>query len=143
MLNYTTKVDATKTVGEIQAMLAKKGVRKMITDYDGEGNPIGFTFIIDWKGIPTLFALPCRWEGVLKVLQKSPKVPRANRNKQQALRVAWRILKDWIEAQLAIIEAELASLPEVFLPYAVTRDGGTLYESISENSEQLQIVKPK
>ncbi|QIP16799.1 hypothetical protein G8759_31240 [Spirosoma aureum] len=127
MLNYTTKIEAAKTVGEIQQTLSKNGVRKIVVDYDSEGNPIALTFVIDWNNIPTLYALPCRWEGVLKVLNRSPKVTKANRTKEQALRVAWRILKDWIEAQLAITEAELASVPEVFLPYLVTSTGDTLY----------------
>jgi len=36
-------------------------------------------------------------------------------------------------AQLAIVEAEMADLTEVFLPYAQSRDGKTLYQSIEQS----------
>jgi hypothetical protein len=43
-------------------------------------------------------------------------------------RVAWRIVKDWPEAQLAVIRAGLVDLEQVFLPYAQDAHGNTLYE---------------
>ena len=43
-------------------------------------------------------------------------------------------IKDWIEAQMAIVEAGLASVPEVFLPYSITRTNQTLFEYM--NTEQ-------
>lgn len=139
MLNYTTKIEATKTVVEVQQILTKQGVRKIIIDYDDERQPIGLTFVVIWNEVPTLFALPCRWEGVLAALKRSPKTPRSQCTKEHALNVAWRILKDWTEAQLAIIEAGMVSLPEVFLPYSVTKDGGTLYELASGNRAHFQL----
>lgn len=48
-------------------------------------------------------------------------------------RVAWRIVKDWVEAQMALIESGLAELPEVFLPYAVKPDGRTVYDEFKGN----------
>ena len=35
---------------------------------------------------------------------------------QQANRTAWRIIKEWILAQMALIETEMVSVEEVFLP---------------------------
>jgi len=46
--------------------------------------------------------------------------------------VAWRVVKDWIEAQLALLETKMVTLPQLFLPYAVTADGSTLYERIAQ-----------
>jgi len=57
--------------------------------------------------------------------------------KEQAQRVAWRILKDWIQTQMAIIEAGLSSTVEVFMPYAVMDSGQTLFQSFSENPRFL------
>jgi hypothetical protein len=34
---------------------------------------------------------------------------------------------------MAIIQAGIATLPQVFLPYAVTSTGQTVYESVSQN----------
>jgi hypothetical protein len=41
--------------------------------------------------------------------------------------VAWRICKDWIEAQMAYIKAQQAVMSQVFLPYIVNSNGDTVY----------------
>ena len=51
-------------------------------------------------------------------------------NEDQARRVAWRIVRDWVEAQMAIVELEMAKVDQVFLPYARTPNGQTLYEHV-------------
>ena len=53
------------------------------------------------------------------------------------VRVAWRILKDWVAAQLAIVETEMVSLDEVMLPYLRSDDGRTLYELFTERQLAL------
>lgn len=131
--NYTTKVDAGRTCAEIAARLGKAGARSVATDYDEQGEPVGVTFLLlvphGSEMRPMSFRLPSRWEGVLKALESSA-APKNLRTEAQARRVAWRIVQDWIEAQLAIIEADVATMREVFLPYAVTRSGQTLAEVI-------------
>lgn len=137
ILNYTTKIDSYKTITEIQQKLSKAGANKMIIDNSANGLPIALTFCIDWHGSPLAFSLPCNFEGVLKAMRRSSKVPRNLCTDEQALRVGWRIIKDWVEAQLAIVEAELAAMAEVFLPYAVTKSGTTLYNHIQTDSKLL------
>jgi hypothetical protein len=137
ILNYTTKIDSYKTITEIQKTLSAHGAKKMIIDNDDSGLPTSLTFCIDWHGAPLAFALPCNFEGVLKAMKKSSKVPRSLCTEEQALRVGWRIVKDWVEAQMAITEAQLAEIAEVFLPYAVTKSGTTLYKHIQTDSRLL------
>lgn len=137
ILNYTTKIDSYTTITEIQQILAKGGANKMIVDNDVSGNPVALTFCINWNGMLTAFQLPCNFEGVLRAMRKSSKVPRSLCTEEQALRVGWRIVKDWVEAQLAIVEAQLSSLPEVFLPYAVTKSGTTLYKHLDQDRSLL------
>lgn len=141
ILNYTTKIDSYKTITEIQKILAGSGATKMIVDNDTAGLPIALTFCINWHGSPLAFSLPCNFEGVLKAMRKSSKVPRSLCTEEQALRVGWRIVKDWVEAQMAIVEAQLASVAEVFLPYAVTKSGTTLYKHIESDSGLLLTYK--
>jgi hypothetical protein len=117
ILNYTTKIDSYKTITEIQQVLAKKGARKMIVDNNENSLPIALTFTIDWHGAPLAFALPCNFEGVLRSMKKSSKVPRSLCTEEQALRVGWRIIKDWVEAQMAIVESELAGVADSSLFY--------------------------
>ena len=83
------------------------------------------------------FTLPCNVEGVLRVLKRQSKVPRSACTMAQAQRVAWRIIKDWCAAQLAIIEAGQATMAEVFLPYLQTPTGQTLYQALETGNLKL------
>jgi hypothetical protein len=137
ILNYTTKIDAYKTIYEIQKILSSKGANKITIDNDNRGLPIALTFCIYMNDFQTAFCLPCNFNGVLKAMKKNNKVANSFCNEDQALRVGWRIIKDWVEAQMAIVESELADLAEVFLPYAITKDGNTLYDKLKNNQNLL------
>lgn len=129
ILNYTTSVAAEKTMGEINGLLAKAGARKIATDYDEDGEPSGLTFALEGPDGFAAFALPVRAERVLQVLTKDRGVPGKYKNIEQARRVAWRIIKTWLVAQLAIIETSMVTVEEVMLPYMVSTDGQTLYQA--------------
>lgn len=127
ILNYTTDIAVGKTMGEIQTALARRGVQRISTLFDDQGVPagLGFTMKTDY-GVRD-FELPVRTDGVLAAMQRDPKVPKAKQNAEQAARVAWRIAKDWLEAQSALIDAGLAELDEVMMPYLITDTGRTMY----------------
>jgi hypothetical protein len=127
ILNCTTEIAVGKTMGEIQTALARRGVQRISTLFDDDGTPagLGFTMKTDY-GIRE-FELPVRTEGVLAAMRRDPKVPKTKQTAEQASRVAWRIAKDWLEAQAALIDAGLASLDEVMLPYMLTDTGRTLF----------------
>ena len=59
-------------------------------------------------------------------------MPRSFRTPAQALRVSWRIVKDWVEAQMAIVDTKMVTLDQVFLPYVIMPDGRTLYERVRD-----------
>lgn len=121
ILNFSTKIDAWKTVNEIQQILSKHGVTRFSIKNEGHF-PVGLAFTINYKDSTLNFLLPCNHEGVLRCLKKDKKVPNHSKNTEQALRTSWRIVKDWVEAQLAIVEAELAPIQEVFMPYLLIND---------------------
>ena len=136
---YTTSIDAGKTVGEIQQFLSAHGAKKIVMDYDDDNLPCSITFMAIVNDSPMYFALPSKYQGVLKAMEKDKNVPRKLCTKEQALRVSWRIIKDWVVAQMSIIEAELASMPEVFLAYAVTKDGDTFFKKLEKsNFKQIE-----
>lgn len=136
ILNYTTKINAIKTIGEISQLLVERSANKIVVDYE-ESNPVALTFQLNHKGTPILFSLPANIEGVHRVLKNQDGVPKNNRTIEQATRTAWRILKVWIEAQVAIIDAEIVTPTQVFLPYAITKTGRTLYEDIDVENQLL------
>lgn len=142
--NYTTSISAEKTISEISSALVKAGANKIMVDY-ADGLAVALTFQLVHKGKTVFFQLPCNWEGVYNRLKNDSKVPRSKKTDEQALRTAWRIIKDWIEAQLAIIEAELVDTAEVFLPYALTSTGTTIYQALEQNQlllEDKSNIKP-
>ena len=56
---------------------------------------------------------------------------------EHAERVAWRIVRDWLDAQLALIETQQATADQVLLPYRVLEGGRTVYEAVIEQQGQL------
>lgn len=123
ILNFTTKVDAWKTVNEIQQILSKNGITHFSIKNDGS-YPTALAFTIDFKGQPLNFLLPCNYEGVLRCLKADKKIPSKYKNSDQALRTSWRIVKDWVEAQMAIVQAQLAPIQEVFMSYLIINASG-------------------
>ena len=130
ILNYTTTICAEKTAMEIQSRLAKAKAQAVLCEYDDEGVMCAMSFRINTQHGVVFFRLPANTEGVYRVIQRDPKIRKALKTKQQAANVAWRVLKDWVEAQLAIVEAEMAEIVEVFLPYAQNGSGQTLYRAL-------------
>lgn len=136
ILNYTTSIPCEKTISEIQKCLVSHGASKIVTDYS-EGIPSAVTFCLVLNENLVAYSLPANYEGVLMAMKKDRKVPTRLCTKEQALKVSWRIIKDWVEAQMAIVEAKLADVAEVFLPYAITKNGNTLYKEIQGNGMLL------
>ena len=130
ILNYTTRIKAEKTASEIQEKLAKAKAQAIMSEYDDNGIMIAMSFRILSKHGMLSFRLPVNINGVYQSLSRDSKVPKKLKTREQAARVAWRITKDWIEAQLAIVEAEMAEIQEVFLPYMQSETGETLYNAL-------------
>ena len=140
LLNYTTKVSVEKTIGEIHKILAAHGAKAILNEYDDKGNILAVSFRILVGEKLVAFRLPSDWRPVLEILKDNRKVPRKLLTQEQALRVSWRIIKDWIEAQMAIVETNMVTLDQVFLPYAVTDDGRTIYERIKGVNFSLKML---
>jgi hypothetical protein len=136
ILNFTTKVPVGKTVKEIEDKLAKAKAEAILKEYDSDGTVAALSFRIATEfGILT-FRLPANIQRVYQVVVRDGRIPRSQRTREQAARIAWRIVKDWTEAQLAMIEAGLVELTQVFLPYVQAPNGQTLYELMREQKFQ-------
>lgn len=130
LLNYTTKIPAEQTIGEIQKMLSKHGVMAMMTQYEGQ-NVSAVSFQMDIQGKPMGFKMPCNWRAVRQIFNEDPSIRNTRLNTdEQAIRTAWRIIHTWVKSQLAVVEVNMVTIPQVFLPYAIMRDGRTLSEHV-------------
>ena len=123
MKNYRSEVEAYQSLGEIQGALAKAGARQIMVEYDTAGNPAGLRFAVMAGDRALAFMLPANVAGVQKVLERQ----HVKSTDEQAQRTAWRNLRDWVLAQLALIESGMAQVDEAFFPY-LTDGKKTIYE---------------
>jgi len=137
LLNYTTQIDPDKTAAEIARLLSMAGASGVLTEYeDGYVTALSFKMRVGEQDMG--FKLPCDWKPVQQVLKEQKETNRRiNTSREQAVRTAWRIVLVWVEAQLAIIETKMVTTQEVFLPYAVMKDGRTLAQRVNEDSKFL------
>lgn len=134
--NYSTRVNALKTVVEIQSILIAHGAKSILTNYEKDGSIESLSFIVETLYGDMPIRLPVNAKAVLKVL-KEQRIPQRYANYQQATRIAWRIVKDWVRAQMAILETEMVELEQIFLPYMITKNNQTLYESMVDKGFYL------
>lgn len=129
--NYTSKVPANRSIEEIQNSLVKNGASGVLYEYEkGTGRIAALKFKLPIDGRDVGFSLPVDWRRFQQVLQNQ-NVYRAG-DDDFAYRVAWRCIRDWVLAQMALYETQIVELPQVFLPFAVNRDGQTLYQQVAE-----------
>lgn len=134
LLNYTTKVDVFATLGAIQGQLVKHGAKKIMQDYDDDGHITALSFMVDTPAGPRGIRLPANVDAVHAVLIRQ----KVKCDREQAERVAWRIVKDWVEAQMAILESEMVQMDEIFLPYMLNNTGQTVFEAYRNNQLALE-----
>lgn len=130
LLNYTTKISADRTVSEVMQILARAGATGVTVQYDPGtvGRPYGVIFGLLIQDREIAFKLPINIPGVQTIMENDKDVPKRLKNLSQAERVAWRIVKDWIKAQTAYIEAGQATMAELFFPHAINNNGQTFFE---------------
>ena len=139
ILNYTTTVDAFRTSSEIERILVKHKAKSIMKNYDGE-SITGLSFLIDTGVQQIPVRLPVKVDECLEVLkrEKANGTKNIKATREQAERVAWRILKDWLEAQMALLDINMVQFQEIFLPYIETNNGQTVYQRLEEKQFLLE-----
>lgn len=136
ILCQTTQVGVEKTLAGLQKVLTEAGALAILVE-NQDRRPRALKFQLELQGRRVAYELPARVEGVFQALQKqrSWRFQRqcAQTDRDQAERIAWRQLLRWVEAQIALTQHGMAELPEVFLPYAITLGGRTLYAEVKEH----------
>lgn len=135
--NYTSDVPVSQTIYRIEQVLIRCGVSGIMKEYRGTNGEISaITFQIKTGDEPPITVrLPANKEKALDALwmdyagdEKLTNDGTAlewNRKKKkvksdfadQAERTAWKIVQDWVEVQMSMIQMKQADHREVFLPY--------------------------
>ena len=133
---FTTQIEVEKTIGEIVGMLVKAKARAIMQDFDGAGNVTAIAFKIATTFGEMAFRLPIDVSATQQVLKNQWQAGNIDRrfanDSQHARRVAWRIVRHWLEAQLAMIQVGNVKVEQVFLAFAQRADGKTVFEALTE-----------
>jgi hypothetical protein len=142
-LNYSTTIPAAQTVGECQSILAAAGASSVAVHYEN-GQPSVLSFTLKTPHGTRAFTLPVDLEAMRRVLagaeaggQFASARKRAGTysTREHAARVAWRVAKDWLEACLALIAAQMTTIDTVMLPYLHVDGDKTLWEAYREREQ--------
>jgi hypothetical protein len=105
--NYTSMVQAGRSIACIEDKLVRHGARQILKEYTGDGKVAAISFIINYNGTELPFHLPARIAACEKVLRSNVRRAREDtykRIREQSERTAWKILADWVDAQMAMVE---------------------------------------
>ena len=136
--NYTSSVPVERTISMIEKELVKIGVSNIEKNYNN-GIPEGIIFSIKMpKKIS--FKIPANIESAFEIIKTIPgyKTKKNDWLLLQAGRTAWRIVLNWVEVQVAMVQLKQADAMQVFLPYVYDKKlNQTFYERIRENGFKL------
>lgn len=129
--NYTTKIEPRQSVAECQELLADAGAAGIAVEFT-DRIPSALSFRLETpRGVLT-YVLPVNIDGMRKVLTRAnfdslhttAATVAKYRTREHAARVAWRVVRDWLDAQLALVAAEIVQIDEVMIPYLAIGEGG-------------------
>lgn len=134
--NYSTSIGFNRTISEIEKILGNYDctqISKVLED----GDPVALYFTIPFKGHPINYKMPTRWKRVHKILQNTKQCSKRQKSERHAKNVAWRNIKDWIDSQTALMEAEMVEIQQIFLPFMVDQQDQTVYDRFLEQGPKL------
>jgi hypothetical protein len=139
LLNYTTKIDSLQSASEIEVMLIRHGAKSILKECDS-GKILALSFMVSTQAGDLPFRMPVNVQPVHEILKRQKaKGSKLDASPEQAERVAWRILKDWTEAQMAIVETEMMRMEEVFFARIYNPiTGKTLFEAVKPQQFLLE-----
>lgn len=156
LLNYTTEVPASRSIAEILEILQNAGASAIVMQYDADKRVSEVHFRINTSFGETAFAMPANVGAVTlainaQIKEESQKLrerkirvrripSRLYNDREQAERISWRIVKDWLEVNLAMNTIGSAKLEQVLIPFAVDHTGKTFYQHLIERGGPLMLT---
>ena len=161
--NYTSEVPTSQTVYRIEQVLIKCGAAGISKEYASTAGEISaVSFQIETPNGKVSIRLPVDVESAWQALwldyvdgdklnekgdaiqyYSSRKKKRKIDFKEQAQRTAWKIVQDWVEVQMSMIQLKQADTLQVFLPYVITSTGETMYKRITNAGGNMLGLLPE
>ncbi len=132
--NYASSAALPNIFADIEKTLISHGAQQIVKDYDSAtGKTTALSFVIKTPNGNLAIRLPVREDKVRQIFKNQGLRWKID----QPYRTAWATIRDWIAAQMALIDWEMVKLEEVFLPYAVNNQGKTYFEVLESRGFQL------
>jgi hypothetical protein len=140
--NYTSTVEASKSMARIEELLVEIGATNINKQYqDKVCTGITFLYYDPHLQQTLAFHLKAQVEECFKVLWKEVRRPQSNTKEvlmKQANRTAWKILSDWTEIQCSMILLKQAKPLQMFLPFMYDiKTQQTLFEKVTTGKLKL------
>lgn len=120
MKNYTSGVPAERTISKIEQILAQAGVWSVHKEYS-EGMVHAVSFSLPTPNGNVTVRLPANAPAIERIFlggyKQKPSEESKRKCREQATRTAWKLMLDWLEVQLSLIEMQQVEALQVFLPY--------------------------
>jgi hypothetical protein len=138
-------------MAECQDILGTGGAESVAVHYS-DGEPAGLSFVLRTPHGGRAYTMPVDVEAMHALLLRESQAGRlsahagksyrrtAAESREQAARVAWRVVKDWLEAQMALVAARQATLTDVMLPYLHVEGDRTLREVFNESENRALVA---
>lgn len=159
--NYTSEVPVSQTIYKIEQVLIKAGVNGIAKEYGPTGKVSAISFQIKVGETPTfnirlpadeVAATQALWLNYANGDKLAPdgnslvwnnrKSKRRADFVEQGERTAWKLIQDWVEVQISMIQMKQADFVQVFMPYVVLEDGQTVYQRLKgDGFKQLQLAE--
>jgi hypothetical protein len=143
--NYTTNKDHNRTLAEIEKTLAQLGAKKIMKEYDDNGNVESLSFQIFFNENMIAIKLPARVDRIPYALRRIYNNDKSITSNQKSLlkkamgdenrtrNIGWRIIQDWLDSQIAVMQLDQINMIEALLPFTVVKNNKTLYELLESN----------
>jgi hypothetical protein len=138
--NATSVMSIPKIFDMLQKTLVRHKAQHITFSYEQE-RIVALEFVLLINGREYPFRLPARIKAVEQILYGTDSRFLSKTQKEQAYRVAWANIRDWVAAQCALIDTNMVKPEEIFLPYMVSNDGRTFFEVMTENKFLLPRVE--
>lgn len=132
--NYTSLSSLPNIFNAIEKTLATHGAKQVTRDYNSDGRIVSISFVVTTIRGDIGIRLPARFDRVEKIFEEQG----IRFKPEQPYRTAWATIRDWVDAQMALIDWEMVKPEEVFLPYAIAQDGRTYFEVVEDKGFQLE-----
>ncbi len=129
--NYTTEVPASRSIDNIIKLLVEFGARNIMQEYNDQQKCISVSFILEMQGMKLPFKMPAKVKNCFVWLKKKKPNSKDALLLQQAERIAWKQMHEWVYLQLCAIELDQLESLEAFFPYLFDiKDNKTYYERL-------------